>query len=213
MVRIPKQKRSINTVNSVIEGAFICVGTYGIHDTTIQRISEISGVSMGSIYEYFENKHDIFAMMRTYFMQDVIQLLQPTLQGGENKSIRELISHIIYSVKDFLELKNGIYMRWFKETVDVDGSLQSQQDLDKIRIYLTQIILNYVISHPDVMAGFGKNLNVMIYIFINSGIFTIGRYLTEQNTQAFNFEELVNGLCDMIESYIKFQQIKDEQRE
>ena len=208
MVRIPKQKRSINTVNSIIEAAFICVGTQGIHDTTIQKISEISGVSMGSIYEYFENKHDIFAMMRSYFMRDVIALLQPALKDVENKSIRELVSHIVYSVKDFLELKNGIYMRWFKETVDVDGSLQSQQDLDKIRVFLTQIILNYAVNHPDIITALGKNLNVMIYIFINSGIFTIGRYLTEQHTQSFVFEELVDGLCDLIEGYIQFQQLK-----
>ncbi len=211
MVRIPKQKRSINTVNSIIEAAFICVGTHGIHDTTIQKISEISGVSMGSIYEYFENKHDIFAMMRTHFMRDVMQIMQPALHGMEDKSIRELVSHIVYSVKDFLELRNGVYMRWFKETVDVDGSLQSQQELDKVRVFLTQIILNYAVSRPEIISALGKNLNVMIYIFINSGIFTIGRYLTEQNSQSFVFDELVDGLCDLIEGYLQFQILQQKE--
>lgn len=203
MVRKPKQKRAINTVNSIIEGGFLCVSKYGLAGTTTQKISEISGVSMGSIYEYFENKEAVFEAMRQHFMQDVISLIQANLQDMTHKTIHEVIRDILETIRQVLEHKNGVYMKWFKESVDIDGSMQSQAHLDHARVVFTQITLNYMMAHPELMRL--KNLNVMIYIFVNAGIFTVMRYLTEPITPHFSFDQLVDGLGDMVNGFIQYE--------
>ena len=206
MVRKPKQQRAINTLNSIIEAGFVCVSNYGLAATTTQKISEISGVSMGSIYEYFSNKEAIFEAMRHHFMNDVMKLIQFNVQDISNKTIHEVIRDILGTIKRVLEHKNGVYMKWFKESVDVDGSMQSQAHLDQARVIFTQITLNYMMAHPELMII--KNMNVMIYIFVNAGIFTVMRFLTEPVTPHFSFDELVDGLGDMVNGFIQFELAK-----
>ena len=207
MVRKPKQQRAINTVNSIVEGGFLCVSKYGLAGTTTQKISEISGVSMGSIYEYFENKEAIFEAMRQHFMQDVISLIQSNVHDMRDKTIHEVIRNILETIKQVLEHRNGVYMKWFKESVDIDGSLQSQAHLDQARVVFTQITLNYMMSHPELMRL--KNLNVMIYIFVNAGIFTVMRFLTEPVAPNFSFDQLVDGLGDMVNGFIQHELSKE----
>ncbi len=59
-VRIPTQKRSIEKRNRIIEKGFELMCENGYFSTTIPDIAKYSGVSVGIIYQYFNDKKDIF---------------------------------------------------------------------------------------------------------------------------------------------------------
>lgn len=198
MIKQPKQQRAKNSVNAVIEAGFICVTRYGTAATTIQKISEISGVSASSIYDYFENKEDIFHAMRTYFMQDVIRVLNQNHYDFKNLSIAEVIRQLLNSLRELFELKDTMYIKWLKENAVFDQS--SQPEINQLITSLTQITFNYVVNHPELMQL--KNMQVMLYIFANAGIFTLVKYLTEPIPTGFSFDELVDGLIKMVEGYV-----------
>lgn len=58
--RIPKQKRSIEKREKIIEAGFNLICEQGFHSTNTAQIAKAAGVSTGIVYQYFNDKHDIF---------------------------------------------------------------------------------------------------------------------------------------------------------
>ena len=58
--RIPTQKRSIEKRNRIIEKGFELMCEKGFYNTSTPDIAEYAGVSTGIIYQYFNDKKDIF---------------------------------------------------------------------------------------------------------------------------------------------------------
>ena len=58
--RIPTQKRSIEKRNKIIEKGFYLMCEEGYYNTNTTQIAEYAGVSTGIIYQYFNDKKDIF---------------------------------------------------------------------------------------------------------------------------------------------------------
>lgn len=65
-----KQKRSQDTTRAILEAASQILVREGYAKATTNRIAERAGVSIGTLYHYFDNKDDIFH-----------ELLEQTFQG------------------------------------------------------------------------------------------------------------------------------------
>lgn len=64
----PKQKRSIEKKNRIMEIGIELMIEKGYHHTTTDDIAAAAGVSTGIIYRYFKDKHDILiAGLKFYF--------------------------------------------------------------------------------------------------------------------------------------------------
>lgn len=59
-IREPIQKRSIEKKEKIIESGFKLICKQGYHNTNTAAIAKAAGVSTGIVYQYFEDKHDIF---------------------------------------------------------------------------------------------------------------------------------------------------------
>ncbi len=60
----PQQSRSAQTVEAILTAAARILVRDGYADTSTNRIAELAGVSIGSLYEYFPNKDAILATLR-----------------------------------------------------------------------------------------------------------------------------------------------------
>jgi AcrR family transcriptional regulator len=58
--RKPKQARARDTVEVLLEAAARVLAQHGYSSATTNRIAATAGVSVGTVYEYFENKEAIF---------------------------------------------------------------------------------------------------------------------------------------------------------
>lgn len=59
-IREPIQKRSIEKKEKIIEAGFKLICKQGYHNTNTAEIAKAAGVSTGIVYQYFEDKRDIF---------------------------------------------------------------------------------------------------------------------------------------------------------
>ncbi len=59
-IREPKQKRSIEKKEKIIEVGFELICKNGYYNTNTAKIAKEAGVSTGIVYQYFNDKHDIF---------------------------------------------------------------------------------------------------------------------------------------------------------
>ncbi len=58
--KAPKQKRSQSLVDDVMEATAKLIPDFGFDRATTNKIAELAGVSIGSLYRYFPNKEAIF---------------------------------------------------------------------------------------------------------------------------------------------------------
>lgn len=59
-IRIPTQKRSIEKRNKIIEKGFELMCNNGYYNTNTNDIAKYAEVSTGIIYQYFNDKKEIF---------------------------------------------------------------------------------------------------------------------------------------------------------
>ncbi|GIN92557.1 TetR family transcriptional regulator [Siminovitchia terrae] len=58
--RIPKQNRSIQNRDKILDAGLKLFSEKGYYDTTTNEIAKVAGVSIGSLYSYFKDKDAIF---------------------------------------------------------------------------------------------------------------------------------------------------------
>lgn len=59
--REAKQQRSKDTIEVILSAAGLVIDKHGYQAATTDRVAEKAGVSVGTIYQYFNNKDEIFA--------------------------------------------------------------------------------------------------------------------------------------------------------
>jgi len=61
--KLPKQKRSKLTVETLLEATTHVLILEGIEGLTTNRVAEVAGVSIGSLYQYFPNKMTLITVL------------------------------------------------------------------------------------------------------------------------------------------------------
>src|SRR5579862_9680112 len=71
----PRQARSTRLVADILEAAARVLVRYGAHRFTTARVAEATGISVGSLYQYFPNKEAIlFRLQADEWRQTISQL-------------------------------------------------------------------------------------------------------------------------------------------
>jgi AcrR family transcriptional regulator len=98
-VRTPKQQRSIQTRDRILDAAFHLYAQKGIHGTNSKEIAEKAGVSIGSFYSYFKNKKTLLLeMLEDYLDRHFMAIWKPIRNITINEMGRDDIRLLIESV-------------------------------------------------------------------------------------------------------------------
>ncbi|HBU65760.1 MAG TPA: TetR/AcrR family transcriptional regulator, partial [Alcanivorax sp.] len=90
MRKHPRQRRSRQLVDSLIEATGRALVEYGLDHTTTVRIAEIAGVSVGSLYQYFEGKDALVEALMDKLADDIAQGLR-RLPLADSAGLRETV--------------------------------------------------------------------------------------------------------------------------
>ena len=195
MARKPQQKRAKVTVEAIIEAGFISVAQDGLEGSTTRQISEIAGISVGSLYEYFENKEAIYQAMSDHFIDEVLQMLQAQATAIVQLDLPDVVQLLLYQFSALLQRDNARYLICIKYAGQFDYVRYAQ----KVESALVEMVMRYVMHHPKYFRL--DNMATMIYVCINGAIFLVIRHLILPNP-SISFDDAVRGTCKMIESYV-----------
>ena len=202
-IRKPRQTRSKVTVDTIIEAGFIAVATNGTSGTTTRHIADIAGVSVGSLYEYFKNKEEIYDAMAKSFVKEVLDMVKELTPIIVEMELEPLFEMIFYTFRDLLTRDNDRYLICLRYATE----LKYERYIGQIEMALMEVLMKYMMRHPKYLKV--SNLSVTAYISINSSIFNVARHLILPNPQ-ISFDEMVKGLSTMIISYIDAELAKAE---
>lgn len=93
--RIPRQHRSRQTVEAVLAAVPLVVKRHGVASITTNRIAEVAGVSIGSLYQYFPDKRSVFRALHERHVGDVRKMLEHNIAAHQSSSFSELVVDLV----------------------------------------------------------------------------------------------------------------------
>src|SRR5262244_3134646 len=92
----PRQERSLATVDALLQATARILVKEGYDRASTNRIAEVAGVSVGSLYQYFPSKEALVAAVVERHQQAIARTVRSELPGilGEPvaKGIRKLVA-------------------------------------------------------------------------------------------------------------------------
>lgn len=195
MPRKPTQKRAKATVEAILEAGFICVAERGADDTTTRHIADKAGISVGSLYEYFANKEQIYTAMNQRFVDEVVAMIQPRAAELVRMSIEDMVRNLLGGFRELLSRNDERYLKSVRSAIRMDSKI-SYGPVNKI---LGELVMQHLLHHPENLQV--RRIPTMTYIFINGGIFALIRHLSDPSPP-ISFDELVDGLAVMVGHYV-----------
>ncbi len=119
--RIPKQERSIKKKAAIREAALYLFCQEGYHKITTNQIAKTAGMSVGSLYEYYEDKESILIdILNSYFedfldnQNSITQLFRNGIKNPDKHQwIRFLIENLRKSHRSSLDFNRELHILYF----------------------------------------------------------------------------------------------------
>lgn len=163
-------------------------------NTTTRHIAEIAGVSVGSLYEYFENKEAVFDAMAERLIGDIVAMIDEATPMIAGMALNDAVLDLMQRFRDLLERDDGRYLQGVGMLLQ--GELQTRNTT--INAALNNLALQFVARHPQFSRI--RDLPALGYLIINGGVSVVVRHLSEPNPP-ISFDQLAHALARMIDHY------------
>ena len=195
MRKRPQQQRAKMIVESILEGTQKCISEYGVLQLTTPKISEKSGVSVGSIYQYFENKEQIVAELLLRKSENLGQALKQLVMLQQQTAIQDIITLSIAFGFESLKSDHGFFIEILKNWHAYSDS-EAAQVLEQHFLEVGMYLFGRYYPHWDF-----ETLKHKSFVIINSTLFTMMRYVSN-NSFLITKQQLKVELSKMILAYL-----------
>jgi AcrR family transcriptional regulator len=169
--RRPQQRRARQTVDAVLDAVARILKREGMKAVTTNRIAEVAGVSIGSVYQYFPDKRAIFVALHQRHIEEIDRLVEAKLFEHAASPVEDLIGammeamieahatdpelyellltevpHRAEGTRDFAVRLHGAFRLAISSRVH---DLRSRRDLDKVVFVVTHMVES--LSHGAVL--------------------------------------------------------------
>lgn len=160
-IRIPKQKRSIEKKNKIVDAAYRIFNDKGYHNTTTAEIAKEAGIATGSFYAYFKDKKDIFteALLKynKTFQDTIIKQLNEIPDEEDLSNTLKIIINILIDCHNFSRNFHDEIMSLSFLDQDVNRMLKAQN----------QEIMTKILEHLEKCNIPIKNSKEKIFLVLN----------------------------------------------
>ena len=196
--RMPTQKRSIEKRNKIIEKGFELMCENGYYNTTTPDIAEFAGVSTGIIYQYFNDKKDIFIEGVKNYSEQIMYPMINVLET-EKIDINHLDSLIINIINKFIE-KHTISKKAHEELIAMSHLDNDISEIFKeYELKMTRKIVNLLESNDIKIKNPTEKVHITIGIIENL-CHELVYHKHEQVDYGIMEKEVVNIITNILKS-------------
>jgi AcrR family transcriptional regulator len=197
IVRMPTQKRSIAKRNRIIEKGFELMCENGYYNTTIPDIAKKADVSVGIIYQYFNDKKDIFIEGVKNYSNNI---MYPMLNILETKQIK------INDLRDILERMIDNFIKTHTITKKAHEELMAMSHLDED---VANIFKNSELEMTDKIVSLLENNKIHIVnarekVHIVIGLIdNLCHEIVYHKHESFDYKKMKEEVINIIVSILK----------
>lgn len=185
--RNPKQARAQATVDAILAATFQLLETEGAAKLTTNRIAERAGVSIGTLYQYFQDREDILAAMGERQAEALRQkVTEIVLASPEQDGVRTIIQAIMSGIEGSPETRIVVMDALFKARGESIMSEHHAAFLESIR---ERRDLNFVLGRESAFV-------------LTHAVVCLLRAAAAEPELELDPEALENELVLLVESYL-----------
>ena len=194
MRKKPQQQRSKEMVEQLITATGEELSERGLDYTTTNHIAERAGVSVGSLYQYFPDKDALIEALLERMIHEITRTFNRQL-GGQDLGQMEIgeLARMVIGVGLTALRSNPLYVELLRNW----HRLPVMGPLDQLEQYFMTVMRLYFVEHVQTYPV--RNLQAKLYVLINSTLFTLARYLS-QESPVLREEAVIDALVEMIGS-------------
>ncbi len=167
--KIPKEKRD-RILNVAIEE----FANNGFESTSIQQIAKKSGISVGSVYKYFENKETLFSMVVQEGLSSIENLLMSLADSNEDILIKA--EKIIRSLLEYSRQNPGLIKLYCQLTTGDNSEFLNtlSQRIEAVSASVYTVTISKAQETGDVR----NDINPAFFAFLLDNIFMMLQFAT-----------------------------------
>lgn len=194
----PKQDRARQTYQEILHGASSVIRRLGVQKFSTNKVAEESGVSIGSLYQYFPSKEAIIAaLVDQYFekeCQHLKQRLELTPPGlGAREILNHIFSHFFKSSDEDVE-----YRRMMVNAVHLVGK---NGEAMKFHRAMAELLLDYMGTHYDISKE-PKDRETKLFI-VQYFFRSIALSSVDEDLRRIDLDHLTGDLTETLMYFVK----------
>ena len=195
-IRQPIQKRSIEKKEKIIEAGFELICKEGYHNTNTAQIAKRAEVSIGIIYQYFNDKHDIFIEgLKKYADNIFYPILNISEEHFDKKDLPNFMKNLIKKYIENYKLSQSTHE-------EIMAMIHSDKDV-AYYYYKREMDMTHKIA--EILKENNYNCNHLIErVHIIIGIIdNLCHEIIYHKHNEINYEEMTNIVVENISNILK----------
>lgn len=137
----PRQARARATVDAILDAAARILVTEGYGAASTNRVAEVAGVSIGSLYQYFPGKQSLIAALRRRHADEMRARIAALAGDVGRMPLREAVAAMVHAVMQAHRVDPALHRVFERE---MPPSLDGREDHDReIRELLGTVLTGY----------------------------------------------------------------------
>jgi AcrR family transcriptional regulator len=203
-VRQPKQQRSRESYERVLEAAFALLAENGFEGFTVQQVAGRASVSVGAIYERFGNKENLLRAAHARLMNKIAHPEQDASpepsDGGVAPVVARWVRVIAYTLDEHRDVMRAfMHLGALDEIISSRGSLESIELSRSFKRALEPYSAEF--SHPDPAVALDVAFR-LIYCTLARQVMYGPMF---ESDVALDWERLTAELIDACVAYLLFR--------
>lgn len=202
--RIPKQERSISTVDAILQAAEEMFLKDGFAKTTVEDITRRAGIATGSFYDYFPNKTAVALALLESVSTEIAGDARKYFVDYGRDSIQQSLPKVVRRIYHRYKRHKNILINLVNEVPELRATAENYS-VDRL-IYRASLI--YLQIYEDAFAG--KDLRIVHGIMNLVYSAAIKQYLSDEEPP-FDEDTFLDQLSDMMLGYIAYDCRRDDE--
>ncbi|XDD50343.1 TetR/AcrR family transcriptional regulator [Leptospira sp. WS92.C1] len=191
----PSQKRSIDRVQKILDVVTVLLEKNGAEAITTNMIAQEAEIPIGSLYQYFPNKHAVLNAVGQRHLERVNQMLSEIFESElAGQSWEDLIDCVIDSFANFYLTEPGFAPLWSSMKQDPELLEIDRENNLKISESVSLILSQFNINPAE------NKIISRIIVEVTDAI--LNRWIREQKDKEFS-NRMIIELKIILKSYLK----------
>jgi len=158
----PRQIRSKETVDAILTATTRVLVADGYNAANTNRIAEVAGVSIGSLYQYFPSKEALVAALIERHNNSIIELVESKLAELKEKPLEKVLAALVVATIKVHTVNPELH-RVFTEQIPRVGQFEKVLDVEK---RIVEILSDYFETERERIRP--QNLSLAAFIVVQT---------------------------------------------
>lgn len=191
MLKHPRQRRSRDMVHAILDATILVIEGEGPEAFTTNRVAEVAGISVGSLYQYFANKEMLLAGAVERGILDSETLMRESFAKNTLAAPYDLLS----STTEALIIGLRPYRRLLTHVFSVTPIAGTTGVLPMLESRLAELFRGWVQARDP--SGVPHALTPEILVAASSAVFLLVRWITDLQDQVPT-EQFIESLTQIM---------------